>query len=247
MKQTDATNQGIKKVYDENKNENEGHRERFRDRIVNNGMESMQDHEILEGLLFGTIRRANTNRLAHRLINSFGSLDRVIDASYDQLVSVNGVGKAVACHILLIKECGVRCERCRAQGVQIRSVADILNYARTLLAGRTEEAMIIMYLDGDSKLIKKDIKTSGSPNSVFVEPTDIVRTALNCSAQGVIMCHSHVWGPCQPSEADRQFTQRMEEALHAVNIVLMDHVIFNSESFYSFSFEKSRIGGRKQK
>ena len=87
-----------------NKNENvhKEHRKRVKDRFVRFGFETFDDHVILETLLFYTIPVKDTNPIAHRLINRFGSLCCVFEATYDELLSVEGVGRASAIFILMI-------------------------------------------------------------------------------------------------------------------------------------------------
>lgn len=72
------------------------HKKRLRMRFLEQGGESFYDHEILEMLLSYAIVRGNTNDIAHRLINQFGSLDGVFEANYEDLLKVDGVGEKSA-------------------------------------------------------------------------------------------------------------------------------------------------------
>ena len=63
----------------------DGHRDRMRDKLIKNGEEVLHDHEILEMLLYHSVPRKDTNELAHRLIEHFGSLSGVFSASVDAL------------------------------------------------------------------------------------------------------------------------------------------------------------------
>ena len=53
----------------------DGHRDRMRERIEKSGISSLQNHEILEYLLYAFIPRKNTNDIAHALIDKFGSFE----------------------------------------------------------------------------------------------------------------------------------------------------------------------------
>lgn len=72
------------------------HRSRLRDRLLSCGVESLAEHELLELLLFTPIRRRNTNAIAHRLIERFGSLFDVLDAPIEELAKVDGMGDVSA-------------------------------------------------------------------------------------------------------------------------------------------------------
>lgn len=82
----------------------EGHRERLRKRFIENGLQGFEKHNMLELLLFYAIPRRDTNELAHRLINSFGSLSGVFNASFEELCRVEGIGENAAALIKLIPE-----------------------------------------------------------------------------------------------------------------------------------------------
>ena len=75
-------------------NLHQGHRERMRERIAQQGFESLADHEALEVLLYLTNPRKNTNVMAHALLKRFGSFSRVLDAE-EGAVQSGGRG---ACH-----------------------------------------------------------------------------------------------------------------------------------------------------
>ena len=85
-------------------NVHDGHRARMRDRAMHNGMKSFADHELLEMLLFQAIPRANTNTIAHALIERFGSLKGVLDADAMALKGVKGIGDAAICVLKLNAE-----------------------------------------------------------------------------------------------------------------------------------------------
>ena len=88
-----------------NKSQNihQGHRDRMKEKLMGHA-DVLADHELLEVLLFGLIPRVDTNPIAHRLINRFGSLSKVLDSSVNALMTVEGVGKNTAVHISIIGE-----------------------------------------------------------------------------------------------------------------------------------------------
>ena len=60
-------------------NPHKGHRERMRKRILDHGMQNLADHELLEILLYYSIPMRDTNPIAHRIINEFGTLSNLLD------------------------------------------------------------------------------------------------------------------------------------------------------------------------
>ena len=84
----------------------ENHRARMQERVAHNGMESLAEHEVLEYMLYLAIPRQDTNPLAHRLIDHFGSFCRVMEATPQELMQVKGVGPRSAQLISDIMEFG---------------------------------------------------------------------------------------------------------------------------------------------
>ena len=81
-----------------------GHRQRMRQRFLKNGLEGLNDHEILELLLYYCIPRQDTNPYAHRLIERFGSLTGVLRAQEKELMEVEGIGENTAFYLNLLME-----------------------------------------------------------------------------------------------------------------------------------------------
>ena len=90
-KETQNEEINSQKKSDKKENPHENHRQRMRERFSRTGGEGMQDHEMLEMLLYYSIPRKNTNEIAHNLIKRFGSIAGVFEASEDQLLMVDGI------------------------------------------------------------------------------------------------------------------------------------------------------------
>ena len=86
------------------KNLHAGHRKRLKEQVVNVGLENFSSHQILEVLLFYAIPQRDTNELAHVLLNTFGSLSGVFEASYESLLEVKGVKENTATLIKLLPQ-----------------------------------------------------------------------------------------------------------------------------------------------
>ena len=85
-------------------NLHEGHRKRMKERFIKSGLDDFAPHNILELLLFYSIPRGDTNPVAHRLIDTFGSLSGVFDATPEELAKVDGVGENSAILISMIPQ-----------------------------------------------------------------------------------------------------------------------------------------------
>lgn len=120
----------------------DGHRARMKARFVRNGLDNFDDHSVLELLLFYAVPRRDVNELAHALLDHFGTLDAVFEASYEDMMRVPGVGENVATLLTLIPQVGRRYQMAkRRQQTILRSSEDAGNYLVPLyLYERTEVA-----------------------------------------------------------------------------------------------------------
>lgn len=219
--------------------ENKGHRARLRERMMKEGLASFKDHEVLELLLFQSIPRRDTNKLAHRLLDQFGSLAGVLNATPDRLMMVKGVSEVTACNLAMLKEVWRRYKASEAETVALKGFNSIVDYAKKLMAESYTERLVAVYVDHDTRYLYRDVFTSDSNDSVSVDIKRIVSTAMRTGASGVILFHCHPHGLCSPSEADMEFTEKLTFALASIELSLLEHIIFNdSGKYYSFFCNK---------
>lgn len=220
-------------------NVNEGHRERLRQRMIKEGLSGFQDHEVLELLLFQYLPRKDTNKLAHDLINRFGSFANVLNATYDQLMTVKGVSEVTACNLAMLKEVWQRYKRSAAQKISLSSLASIVKYSHNIIADSYVEKLVVVYVDNVTNFLVSEEFTSDDTQQVRLDIKRIVASAVRSNAAGVILFHCHVNGLCEPSQADLNFTEKLFVTLANLNIVLLEHLIFNNRNeFYSFVAQK---------
>ena len=130
-------------------NLHQGHRERMRERIAQQGFESLADHEALEVLLYLTNPRKNTNVMAHALLKRFGSFSRVLDAEEEELCKVEGVGPATARMLHLMPEickyytrCRASEENCLREGTSSKVSFEIKDVVAAALKGGTDSVVL---------------------------------------------------------------------------------------------------------
>lgn len=219
--------------------ENNGHRARLRERMMKEGLDNFQDHEVLELLLYQYLPRKDTNKIAHNLLSKFGSFAGVLNAKPDQLMTVEGISEVTACNIAMLKEVLVRYRRSQARTINLGSMESIIKYAHTLVADNYCEKLVVVYVDHSTNYLYSDVFTSHSIDKVNVEIKQIVSSAMRTNAAGVMLFHCHVKGVCQPSKADVDFTNQLLVALASMGIVVLEHIIFNNRNeHYSFYTQK---------
>lgn len=204
----------------------DGHRNRLKNRFLNEGLTNFEDHNVLELLLFYSIPRSDTNEIAHELLNKFGSLHGVFEAGMEDLMSVNGISRHSAVLIKMIPELFVVYGRDKVRDIQkINSSDDAKQFFIPRFYGKVREEVQIVLLDDKMNIIKWVKIYEGSVNSANVPIRKIVEIAIENRATNVIIAHNHPTGLILPSKDDLRATAKVREALALVDIKLLDHVI----------------------
>ena len=225
------------------KNPHENHRARLRETFIKAGVDGMPAHNLLELLLFYSIPRKDTNELAHRLIDTFGSLSRVFDASYEQLLEVEGIGESSA---LLLSAIPAICRR-YIEGsisgkVNLSEPEDAVDYIVKKYYGNNKyEIFYMLCLDGMGNLINCCKLGEGAAGSVVIDKRNVLETAFRNNADRVIFAHNHPNGIAAPSKDDIVMTSDFCSVLKGVGIRLADHIIVaGSDALSLASVEKFR-------
>jgi DNA repair protein RadC len=212
----------------------DGHRERMRQRFIRFGLDNFEDHNVLELLLFYAQPRKDTNELAHRLMDTFGTLDKVFEASYESLMAVPGMGESGAVLIRLVPALARRYLQAK-QGPRLILAGSAQSgaYLIPIFLGATEEMLYMLCLDAKMELLDCIRLGDGSASAVRVNIRTIVQTALEKRAEAVILAHNHVSGIAVPSQEDKVVTRQVQEALSTVGIYLLDHIVVADGDFVS--------------
>ena len=212
----------------------DGHRQRLKKRFLSEGLDNFEQLQVLELLLFYCIPRQDTNPIAHRLLDHFGSLTQVLEASPEELKKVSGIGDSVATFLALVTSVGRYYNVKRAENLQILSnLEDCGKYLVPQFYGRRNETVFILCLDAKCKVLCCKEVGEGSVNSAAVPIRRIVEMALGANATSVVIAHNHPSGVAVPSNDDVLTTRRLAMALDAVEITLVDHVVVADDDFVS--------------
>ncbi|MPW27161.1 DNA repair protein RadC [Alkalibaculum sp. M08DMB] len=218
------------------KNIHKGHRLRVKTRYIREGLDSFQDHEVLELLLFYCIPMKDTNELAHTLIREFGSLAAVFDADPETLCSKTDLTHNTAILLSIIPSLARRYNQSKfTDKPLLNSSSKAGKYTTSLFTGRLYEVFYVICLDSQSKVNHATLLHEGTINEAHVYPRLIVETALRNQANSIILAHNHPGGTKEPSQADIEVTKRIKVAVEAISIKIVDHIIVSGDTYYSFA------------
>ncbi len=213
-----------------------GHREKMKQRFVEEGLTAFEDHQVLEMLLFYTIPRRDTNEIAHRLLDKFGTLESLLDASHEELMTRGGVTRNTAIFLSMIPQLARRYMIIK-QGKKpvLDSSAKAGQFVVSLFVGKSYEAFYVICLNAQNQLNYAALVHEGTINEAPVYPRLIVETALRHKASSVILAHNHPGGSLKPSGADIDVTRKVCDALKTISVTVIDHMIAAGNNYYSFA------------
>lgn len=211
-----------------------GHRERVKRRFREKGSTAFAPHELVELLLFFGIPRKDTNELAHRLLNTFGSLHGLMSASFEDLVAVPGMTPNAATLVCVFR--GVMNEAQREQFEADRvlnTTQKIANFVIPLFIGTTLEQVRLVCTDNNGRVLAEGVLSEGSALASEINTRQALQLALRCNATAAILAHNHPGGQAVPSREDIDATTMMARALKVAGIRLIDHIIVADHSYVS--------------
>ena len=211
-----------------------GHRERMRARFFQEeSFSSFADHELLEMRLGATIGRKNTNEIAHQLLERFGSLRGVLEASVDDLQKVDGIGPIVAADLKLSLELVRRyIDDIFVPAKKSDTISEILKFLYPKFVGQKNECVYLLMLDNSFRLIDCRLVSTGTVNQSNVPTPQMVAIACDKKIPNVIVAHNHPQGVAAPSSADRAVTDRLYMAFSMMGINLIEHLVFSENAFF---------------
>ncbi|MEK9752584.1 MAG: DNA repair protein RadC [Rhodospirillaceae bacterium] len=212
-----------------------GHRQRLRDRFMNQGADALADYELLELLLFFSIPRRDVKPLAKQLIEKFGGLAGVFAASPERLAELDEVTYQTIVEIKAVKALASRMGHAEiAEQPVLSSWNKLIRYLKSQMGHDMNEQFRIVFLNTRNMVIADEVQQKGTVNHTPVYPREVIKRALELGATALIMVHNHPSGDPTPSAADIEMTKEVAAAGEKLGIVLHDHVIISKRGHSSF-------------
>lgn len=208
------------------------HRKRVKERFLKHGFETFDDHVILETLLFFTIPVKDTNPISHRLINKFGSLLGVFEATYDELITVEGIGRSSATFILIIGSLmRILNEKRSLEKTESLSIDSVGKYAAEKLFNEENECVLTIFIK-NRRIIDVKKSSVGNKRTVMFESTEMIRRALELSCDAVAIAHNHPTGDLEPSVDDYRTFYTINTLVDNMKMHLFEYYIIKDENYY---------------
>ena len=202
------------------------HRQRVRKTFLQSGTENIPDRGLLEFLLFYAIPRRDTNDLAALLLEKYGSLRAVLDAPYDELIKIDGIGESAALLLTSLPEISKRYGGERISPKAIYEPGEAENFVSRLFEKAQSEEFYIICVDAAGRAVACEKLASGDESSVRVDKKAVLKAAFENDADSVILAHNHPKSEAAPSKADIELTEDAYRLLAETGIRLADHIIY---------------------
>jgi len=211
-----------------------GHRTRLRERVMNGGIDSMPDYELLELLLSYAIPRGDVKPLAKRLLGST-SLGGLLMRSPEELSLQPGLGPHSVSLLSLVRRLHQELVLETQSRLEfLHDPAEALPWLRSVIGLAEEERFAVIYLDQARRIVAREVLDEGSRTRAVLYPRKLYAQALRHNATGIVLAHNHPGGSTQPSAADRNLTQAVARIGEGLEIELVDHLIVTRGGHASF-------------
>jgi DNA repair protein RadC len=215
--------------------------ERPRERLVRFGARNLSDAQLLAIIIRTGGSGKSALDLAIETLHTFGSLDKLDNASPSEVASIKGMGKAKVAQIKAALELGRRLlEERHEKGPVFSTGRDVYAYYHPLFKNLKKEVFRCAMLDAKNRMIKECRISEGTLTNSLIHPREAFRDAIRESAASVIFVHNHPSGDTSPSREDIFITERLVDSGEIVGIKVLDHVIIGDDQYTSM-FEKGHI------
>ena len=210
--------------------------ERPREKLLQHGAGMLSDAELLAIFLRTGISGSNAVDLSRQLLSSFGSLRNLLAADKASFCQHRGLGEAKFAQLQAVLEMARRfqSEQLRREPA-LTDVAVTRQFLISQLRDEPNEVFAMLLLDSQHRVIRFDKMFFGTIDAAAVYPRVLVKRALDLNAAAIILTHNHPSGVAEPSQADKQITRRIVDAMALVDIRVLDHFVIGDGVAVSFA------------
>ena len=210
---------------------------RPREKLMEHGPCSLADAELVALLLRTGIPGKNVLQLSAELIDTFGGLAGLLEASVDDLKKIKGLGgTAKRAELAAVLELA---RRVLGQRLKERAIFDspqeVKHFLQLHMAAKPYEVFVVLFLDARHRLIALEELFRGTLTQTSVYPREVARRALELHAAAVVLAHNHPSGVAEPSRADEHLTTALRNALALVDVRVLDHLVVGRHEVVSFA------------
>jgi DNA repair protein RadC len=204
-----------------------------REKLLNSGVGSLADKDILALLLRSGVKNKNVVELAEEILKKY-TLEGLSRVELEELLSIGGLGLTRASALMAAFELNRRLEKEKKNmRPKLDTPEKVYGYVSDIHSA-SREKFIAVFLDIRMRVIKRAHISVGTVSASIVHPRDVFRPAIENNASNIILVHNHPSGDEMPSEEDITITRNLIEAGRIMGINIVDHMIVTENNYYSF-------------
>lgn len=209
--------------------------ERPREKLLQRGPEALSDAELLAIFLRTGVSGKSAVDLARDLLLHFGSLRALLHAARFDFCAARGLGEAKFCQLQAVLEMASRhLTETLASSSALDNAALVKRLAKSRLSGYGHEVFAVFFLNTQHQLISFEVLFQGTIDGASVYPREVAKRALSVNAAAVILTHNHPSGCADPSQADKDITRALINALAMFDVRVLDHIVVGGAEPFSF-------------
>lgn len=211
-----------------------------REKLIKYGVSSLEEYELLSIILGVGTNDENVFELSQRILNNLDSIKSLLDLSYEELIKIKGIKSAKATKIIASIELAKRIFQYQPEKIKLDNPKEIFSLLQYEFLDKNQEYLIVLYLDKNIRLKKKNLISIGGDDFVTVDVKEILRQAIRVASSNIVLVHNHPSGSLKPSEADIIATKKIICSANLCDVNVLDHIIIAGNKYFSF-LEKGLI------
>jgi len=212
--------------------------DRPREKLLTKGSHSLTETELLAIILRNGNASTGESAIDHArlLLNQFGGLKGIDDASVGEIRAVKGIGPAKVAQLKACLEIGKRIGSQKWDtGQPLHSAEEVYQHFRENLGREKREQFYVVLLNNKNRKIREVKVSEGSLTASLVHPREVYNPVIRESAAAVIFVHNHPSGDPAPSPEDIDITKRLKEVGDVMGVRVLDHVVIGHDRYFSFN------------
>ena len=213
--------------------------DRPREKLLAKGKNALSDAELIAILIGSGNRQESAVALSQRILKSVeGNINQLAKLTVEKLSTFKGIGEAKAIAIITALELGKRRQLETAlERPKITSSKAVFNLMQPIIGDLEHEEFWVLFLNNSNKVLAKTQISKGGLTATVVDIRLLFKRAIELASVGMIVCHNHPSGKLEPSQADKQLTEKIKLAGLTLDIKLLDHLIITEKWYFSFADE----------
>lgn len=210
--------------------------ERPCERLINNGVESLNNEELIAIILKTGVRGNSSKDLACKILSTIDCIKDLNNINFQKLKQIKGIGNIKACNLLASIELGKRINKKidKLNNIKLTNSNIVYEFYKDKIGDKKQEYFYTIYLDNNKHIINEKLLFMGTINYSLVHPREVFKEAYLLGATAIICVHNHPSGNPLPSNQDYDVTNNLIEVGKILGIKVLDHIIIGKDNYYSF-------------